>query len=102
MIRRPPRSTLFPYTTLFRSPADSPCEPLEVTELTPVATTEIHDANHNVVVAVPAETTELHTLAHPGCLLMPARKGTFTFFTASGVWTGGAGASGTVTLGASR
>src|ERR1044071_7197065 len=24
MIRRPPRSTLFPYTTLFRSPANSP------------------------------------------------------------------------------
>src|SRR5437764_11789449 len=24
MIRRPPRSTLFPYTTLFRSPADLP------------------------------------------------------------------------------
>src|SRR3712207_6846040 len=24
MIRRPPRSTLFPYTTLFRSIADSP------------------------------------------------------------------------------
>src|SRR5882724_3856889 len=24
MIRRPPRSTLFPYTTLFRSGADSP------------------------------------------------------------------------------
>src|SRR2546426_8916965 len=23
MIRRPPRSTLFPYTTLFRSPAES-------------------------------------------------------------------------------
>src|SRR2546427_8152883 len=38
-------------------PADSPCEPLEVTELTPVATTEIHDANHNVVVAVPAGAT---------------------------------------------
>src|SRR5690349_24912436 len=30
MIRRPPRSTLFPYTTLFRSPAGSghsPCPP---------------------------------------------------------------------------
>src|SRR5258708_16937161 len=26
MIRRPPRSTLFPYTTLFRS-ADAPCGP---------------------------------------------------------------------------
>src|SRR2546430_6151585 len=25
MIRRPPRSTLFPYTTLFRSPAPGPC-----------------------------------------------------------------------------
>src|SRR3712207_7937401 len=25
MIRRPPRSTLFPYTTLFRSPADKVC-----------------------------------------------------------------------------
>src|SRR5436309_1286353 len=26
MIRRPPRSTLFPYTTLFRSHADGPAE----------------------------------------------------------------------------
>src|SRR5690349_25011670 len=26
MIRRPPRSTLFPYTTLFRSGARNPCE----------------------------------------------------------------------------
>src|SRR2546430_11640322 len=28
MIRRPPRSTLFPYTTLFRSPAASAARPL--------------------------------------------------------------------------
>src|SRR3712207_8402665 len=27
MIRRPPRSTLFPYTTLFRSPAQAPRGP---------------------------------------------------------------------------
>src|SRR5256885_3155613 len=27
MIRRPPRSTLFPYTTLFRSPTKSPPKP---------------------------------------------------------------------------
>src|SRR2546426_9331539 len=27
MIRRPPRSTLFPYTTLFRSRADTPDPP---------------------------------------------------------------------------
>src|SRR2546429_2286808 len=29
MIRRPPRSTLFPYTTLFRSELANPFEPLE-------------------------------------------------------------------------
>src|SRR2546430_13290662 len=29
MIRRPPRSTLFPYTTLFRSPVVSSCVILE-------------------------------------------------------------------------
>src|SRR3989304_5821390 len=27
MIRRPPRSTLFPYTTLFRSPQQGFCQP---------------------------------------------------------------------------
>src|SRR5438034_5765651 len=27
MIRRPPRSTLFPYTTLFRSAVTHPCRP---------------------------------------------------------------------------
>src|SRR3712207_7431938 len=32
MIRRPPRSTLFPYTTLFRS-ADQRLDPLAVDEL---------------------------------------------------------------------
>src|SRR5215203_7211116 len=26
MIRRPPRSTLFPYTTLFRSSSGAPCQ----------------------------------------------------------------------------
>src|SRR3712207_7341000 len=34
MIRRPPRSTLFPYTTLFRSPGDpnnpQPCKTADV------------------------------------------------------------------------
>src|SRR5256885_6762295 len=29
MIRRPPRSTLFPYTTLFRSPIDEAASELE-------------------------------------------------------------------------
>src|SRR2546423_11520415 len=33
MIRRPPRSTLFPYTTLFRSPSSPPrqiCQPIGI------------------------------------------------------------------------
>src|SRR5258708_31542961 len=34
MIRRPPRSTLFPYTTLFRSPLELTC-PLCLTLWTP-------------------------------------------------------------------
>src|SRR5256885_16937801 len=29
MIRRPPRSTLFPYTTLFRSPGTAPAKPVQ-------------------------------------------------------------------------
>src|SRR3712207_7961713 len=35
MIRRPPRSTLFPYTTLFRSPVCQPDHP--ATHLAPLA-----------------------------------------------------------------
>src|SRR3712207_9487474 len=37
MIRRPPRSTLFPYTTLFRSLADSPLVRSAVTGPDPTA-----------------------------------------------------------------
>src|SRR2546422_8608163 len=32
MIRRPPRSTLFPYTTLFRSPRNGVTDPRAVTD----------------------------------------------------------------------
>src|SRR3712207_7486257 len=41
MIRRPPRSTLFPYTTLFRSLDDVPLQP------------EVHDGDEWRVVAEP-------------------------------------------------
>src|SRR2546430_8649907 len=40
MIRRPPRSTLFPYTTLFRSPAGRP-EALQVYGGTPPTTVNV-------------------------------------------------------------
>src|SRR3712207_7249348 len=32
MIRRPPRSTLFPYTTLFRSAYNAAGQPLQITD----------------------------------------------------------------------
>src|SRR2546430_13585520 len=45
MIRRPPRSTLFPYTTLFRSPCDSSSLARAYTESAPSPLiTDIRDA----------------------------------------------------------
>src|SRR2546426_8577484 len=41
MIRRPPRSTLFPYTTLFRSP-------LPIVPLRPIRRQEIADAGASI------------------------------------------------------
>src|SRR2546426_8706304 len=38
MIRRPPRSTLFPYTTLFRSPPGKKCPSLRVRTTTSTLT----------------------------------------------------------------
>src|SRR2546430_10708644 len=40
MIRRPPRSTLFPYTTLFRSPAFSAWAASSSSEKSPVESVE--------------------------------------------------------------
>src|SRR5690349_23613208 len=52
MIRRPPRSTLFPYTTLFRSVlANAPAFVLETT----------FDARHRKLVLGPAARSEEHT-----------------------------------------
>src|SRR2546422_891362 len=85
MIRRPPRSTLFPYTTLFRS----------------TALTEIHNASHNVVVAVPAGTTVQDKATVSGSFGTPTGTVTVTFFTTSSTCTGTSVGSGTVTLDAS-
>src|SRR5437870_3537413 len=80
---------------------DSPCEPLEVTALTPTALTEIHNGSHNVVVAVPAGTTVHDKATVSGSFGTPTGTVTFTFFTTSSTCTGTSVASGTVTLDAS-
>src|SRR5258708_28685581 len=55
MIRRPPRSTLFPYTTLFRSRAvtGEPAKRLQALELTHPVRTDPHAVNP--IPSVPAE-----------------------------------------------
>src|SRR5207249_849980 len=80
---------------------DSPCEPLEVTALTPTALTEIHNASHNVVVAVPAGTTVHDKATFAGGFGTQTGTVTFTCFAASSTGTGTSVASGTVTLDAS-
>src|SRR3712207_6950855 len=43
MIRRPPRSTLFPYTTLFRSVPVTPAPPVVTTETVVIEDADVTD-----------------------------------------------------------
>src|SRR5437899_9574859 len=69
MIRRPPRSTLFPYTTLFRScpasagPSSSSSFDLQVLEV--VARLDARSEEH---------TSELQSLRHLVCRLLLEKK----------------------------
>src|SRR2546425_6643077 len=73
MIRRPPRSTLFPYTTLFRSMSWLPKERIGVVVLTnmsgnnpvPNLVTENRSEEH---------TSELQSLAYLVCRLLLEKK----------------------------
>src|SRR5258705_7907345 len=75
MIRRPPRSTLFPYTTLFRSlgPPGSLLEPSR--DANSVASTALTYANRSE-----EHTSELQSLRHLVCrLLLEKKKNSTTF-----------------------
>src|SRR3712207_8350541 len=64
MIRRPPRSTLFPYTTLFRSPSlvPEPCQELLVVKFLAHSLDGHHAACPVVLAAVDfAHRSEEHT-----------------------------------------
>src|SRR4051794_41362062 len=61
MIRRPPRSTLFPYTTLFRSVPGSPgltssswslCAPCRISGLTDRKSTRLNSSHPSISYAV--------------------------------------------------
>src|SRR2546430_12056243 len=62
MIRRPPRSTLFPYTTLFRSPTDADGTIWVSTPVFDGAREEdIMEALHDVLLPGAVERSEEHT-----------------------------------------
>src|SRR5436305_10748345 len=82
MLRRPPRSTLFPYTTLFRSDRDR--RPLELQELPGTARTDhsvdTRDGPPRLLIAqlrpVRSEehTSELQSRPHLVCRLLLEKK----------------------------
>src|SRR3989442_2100586 len=77
MIRRPPRSTLFPYTTLFRSPVG----PLAERQLDAVRQLVAHDRADPAEVRLPVvrdrseeHTSELQSRPHLVCRLLLEKK----------------------------
>src|SRR5688572_31704002 len=81
MIRRPPRSTLFPYTTLFRSPGSREGRkvgpaPTEATEMSTGVRSEEH-------------TSELQSQSNLVCRLLLEKKKTLGHFTICDCWAFG-------------
>src|SRR3712207_7570845 len=89
MIRRPPRSTLFPYTTLFRSDADDPTsaqseEVSTESERTHMSSVVCHQARPSVPVACESmvrlsprseeHTSELQSRQYLVCRLLLEKK----------------------------
>src|SRR2546429_10022964 len=68
MIRRPPRSTLFPYTTLFRS-QKSVCRLLDEMDCAAMGTecTAAHQGQRSGVVAGECATRTNHARENPQC-----------------------------------
>src|SRR2546430_4437089 len=87
MIRRPPRSTLFPYTTLFRSGSSPPSRTNEtvatLTSPMKLEVTELGPVKRAVRIEVPAEdvakrseehTSELQSQSNLVCRLLLEKK----------------------------
>src|SRR3712207_8236023 len=73
MIRRPPRSTLFPYTTLFRSKAAKHRRPPDVRPLALEGVEELLDGIHETLSAIGYQ---LSAISYQHCGLAPDRKST--------------------------
>src|SRR3712207_7816989 len=89
MIRRPPRSTLFPYTTLFRSTV---CDALGTAKQITIAFTKNAAANTWDVRTSDGTTTlnsQVTFDTDPGQEGLPATAAAFDFTPTDGVWPGG-------------
>src|SRR5687768_17859472 len=75
MIRRPPRSTLFPYTTLFRSPAPPGQRVLTstITIVAPSGSTQTMSASP-ICTRSEEHTSELQSRLHLVCRLLLEKK----------------------------
>src|SRR2546425_2583756 len=76
MIRRPPRSTLFPYTTLFRSLTTHTRLPCGVPLMVPVKTLlpDLKDLVGELAERSEEHTSELQSLAYLVCRLLLEKK----------------------------
>src|SRR2546423_11912277 len=83
MIRRPPRSTLFPYTTLFRSTAAPPEQVLDVDIAQPKLADLVAQLQPSAICATRSasfgwrseeHTSELQSLAYLVCRLLLEKK----------------------------
>src|SRR2546425_8513370 len=72
MIRRPPRSTLFPYTTLFRSPVARVSDPIAIQATPDGAACGFYGAG--LVERSEEHTSELQSLAYLVCRLLLEKK----------------------------
>src|SRR3712207_8880596 len=82
MIRRPPRSTLFPYTTLFRSLKDLPFKVNSVnpgytsTDLNGHTGTQTVDEAAKIIIRSEEHTSELQSRQYLVCRLLLEKKKT--------------------------
>src|SRR2546425_7276893 len=74
MIRRPPRSTLFPYTTLFRSQARPSPNAITLQYRPLEQETSMHSIIFRIGLRLEEHTSELQSLAYLVCRLLLEKK----------------------------
>src|SRR2546426_8244188 len=74
MIRRPPRSTLFPYTTLFRSPARSTCCASATLRIPPPTVNGTNSLSATRLTRSEEHTSELQSPCNLVCRLLLEKK----------------------------